>query len=121
MALDIALPIPRTSLATNGIDNNAWYPINPDGLPRGVFKISITLLSDNNQQISYDGITAHDVIQADTTLTVDFETNSTANNTKCTLKKGTIIYVRSFGGGGGAGIIYVSGWFQPYNAHDIEI
>lgn len=117
MALDRALPIPMTSIATNNITTLAWFPVNaPAGLPRGVFQLILTLIADGDVTVSYDGVTAHDYIYQNTSRQISFQTNSIPTNNKCLLKQGTIIYIQGIGR---AGNFYVSGWYQPSNAQDI--
>jgi hypothetical protein len=117
MALDFALPIPMVSRITNDLTNLAWFPVNaPDGLPRGVFQLILTLIADQDVKVSYDGVNQHDYIYQNTSRQISFQTNSTPTNHKCVLKQGTVVYIQ---GVGGAGNFYVSGWYQPSNSNDI--
>jgi len=117
MALDFALPIPMAIQSKAAITIETWTPVNPTGLPFGIFFISLNNASDEGVGISYDGVTAHDYIFAGTSKEIPFQTNAAPNSQKCVLKAGTIVYIQGIADADG--YFYLSGWYQPSNIHDI--
>lgn len=80
------------------------------GIPESVFLIRIVNLSNVFVDISYDGITNHDIVPANSTLQLDFKTSSLPSNPSAHLAKGSRIFVA---GTAGVGFIYMSAYFQP--------
>jgi len=127
MALDFALPIPLTMRSTAAIAADTYTPINvanpaaiqpDDGLPISCFYINVTSnAAANTITISFDGVTPHMILLPGTSQGVNFQTNAAPQNFKNNLKKGTIVYIQ--GTAAADGIVYLSGWYQPFNVHDI--
>lgn len=87
-----------------------YMPINPGGLTEACFLIRIINNSDEDIDISYDGITDHDFLPMGETLEISFQNNSQPNNNVALIAKGTIVYVA---GSGGSGTIYLAGYYSP--------
>ncbi len=102
-----AIPITDVDAATLG---GGFVAINPDGLEQACFLIRIVNASNVTVSISYDGQIAHDVLQPNNTLQLDFQTNSSPNGHIAWLRKGTIIYADSTIGG--VGSVILIGYYQ---------
>lgn len=88
-----------------------WQPITPvGGLPQSCFKIMIRNASDRDIFISYNNTDRNDYMIADSELELYFQPNSLPSNSVALLKRGTVISLR--GTPGGAGTIYLSGYYQ---------
>jgi len=81
-----------------------------NGLPRAIFLIRIINDSDQDVKVSYDGIDDHDIVIADRTLEINFQTNNHPRSHVALLPSGTKIYLRG-PGQGGAGNIYLTGYY----------
>ena len=68
--------------------------------------------SNENVIISYDGVNAHDVVLADTTIQLPFGALGFSNNNSCAMAANTNIYVT--GSAGMGNIIFVA-YYQPSN------
>lgn len=72
----------------------------------------LRIINDSNVDvtISYDGgVTDHDYVRTNTSLTINAQTNSTLPGNRAMFRKGLLIYVK---GGAGQGSIYVAGYYS---------
>ena len=90
-----------------------YQALNPGGLTAPCFLIRILNFSSNDIIISYDGVHDNDIIIADATLQLEFQTNSGLGSKAAYLAKGTVIYAK---GEESSGDIYVIGYYQPQGA-----
>ena len=89
----------------------AWQAITPvDGLAAACFMLIFRNVSNRLVLVSYNGIDTHDVVPPDSTVELEFQTNSLPNNNCSLMPNGTNIYLA--GAVGGAGHVYLSGYFQ---------
>ena len=109
---DSVKAIPIAAFNANALVTPAWKSLTPvGGLPNSCFTIIIKNLSNRAIEISYDGVNVNDYIPADSApLQLDFQTNALPNSYIALMKTGTVISIR--GAAGGAGFIYLSGYYQ---------
>jgi hypothetical protein len=84
--------------------------INASGLTHSCFKLRLMNASNVALGISYDGITTHDYILADSTLTLDLQNMAGPSSYNCVMAKGTKIYITA--PAAGVGSIYLAGYYQ---------
>lgn len=101
--------IPMLTVNSNTF-NNSFQIINP-GLPNACTLLRIMNKSNQDIIVSYDGVTAHDYVQAGTTLPITAQLNAQPNNFVCSFAKGMPIYIK--GAAAGVGLIYLAGYYQP--------
>lgn len=80
------------------------------GIPNPCVMLHISNNSNRGITISYDGTTDHDFLIAGLDRSLDFQTNSNAQNFAASLAAGTKIYVKA---AAGAGLVYLSGFYIP--------
>lgn len=100
-----------TSFNTAGA-GAAYLAINAAGLDEACFNLKIHNASNIAITISYDGVNDHDYLPAGQTILFDFQTNSQPKNYVANFAKGTVVYVASVTGAAGAGLVYLSGYYQ---------
>ena len=100
--------IPVTSIDAATFDGD-FQVINPTGLPESCFLLRIVNDSSVIVGISYDGITAHDIVPDNDSVTINAQANSAPNNQIANFAKGTRIYAS---GEAGTGDVYVIGYYQ---------
>lgn len=98
-----------TSIDSAGF-TGAYQVINTLGLPKGCFLIRIINNSNVGVTVSYDGALDNDFVRAGESMTLNFQTNSQPNNHVAKLPAGTKVYVKA---AAGAGLVYLTGYFQP--------
>lgn len=87
----------------------AYLPVNaPNGFSNALFLLRIINDSGNAITVSYDGVTDHEYIPANTTLHLNAQTNAQPNSGYALFAATTIVYVK---GTGGAGTIAVAGYY----------
>lgn len=107
MAKNVLHAIPLTTFNA-AILSGTYQPINPNGFPQALTSMRLQNASNVNITISYDNTDDHDVILANSSLTLNsLAINSTTPDT-VKLAKYTIIYVK---GSMGTGTIYLAGYF----------
>jgi len=104
-------PIPF-SLFVAGALTNAYQLITTTPFQEPCNLIRIVNNSDVAIMLSYDGVTDHDVVMADRTVTINAQLNkrSTCPNTK--FARGTKVYIKYILGAGKRGYIRVIGYYQ---------
>ena len=91
--------------------DGVFMPFAAGGLPEACFLIRIINASDLSVQVSYDGENVHDYVEYNGTIQLQFQTNSSPNNKRAQLAKGTNIGL--FGNGQqSTGLIYLVGYYQ---------
>lgn len=108
MAKNAVKSTPRAQLSTAGL-NTTFQPINPNGLPFACFAVRITNISGSVIDISYDGDNDNEVMAANSSLLLEFQTQSQPNAQVSLWEKGTIFYAAS--DAPGAGNIFLSGYY----------
>lgn len=106
---NIVLPIPLTSTSAVFFDGT-YKLINTAGLPEACFMIRIINDCNRDVTVSYDGVNDHDFVPTDTSIQLNFQTNSQPNNFIAKLAAGTKIYVK---GVAGIGNVLLAGYYQP--------
>jgi len=116
---DSVRAIEMASFDTAELEPAAWQAITPaGGLPHSCFFISIKNMSNRTVTVSYDETNIHDIVPTmagqlidnNSILDLDFQSNSSPNNQTALLPKGTVISLR--GAVDGTGLIYLSGYYQ---------
>jgi hypothetical protein len=112
----MALKNTVAAIALQTIDTSTLSPIYQlitatTGLPESCFLIHFINGSDVAVTVSYDGVTDHDIMPADTHVTLNFQTNSSPSNFSAHMARKTLIYVK---GTAGTGNFSVAGYYQPY-------
>jgi hypothetical protein len=100
--------IPLISFNVAGLAG--YQSINaPNGIPEACFSIVFSNNSNTNVIISYDGVTDHDIVLANSVIGFPIQTNAQPPNWRALLAKGTQFYVRGIAG---VGTFFVSGYYQ---------
>lgn len=109
MAKNHVLPIARTTRAASTFDGT-YLAINPNGFQQS--PMMVIIVNDTNQDIdiSYDGIVDHDFLRTGETRVLNFQSNASPSNYQALIRQGTIIYVSATTG---TGSIYLVGYYQP--------
>lgn len=111
MAKDSVKAIPIVSFPANALLPAVWQEATPaGGLPEACFTLIFRNHSNRGVVVSYNGADIHDIVNADSVTQIDFQTNSSPNGFVALIPKGTHIYYQ--GAIGGAGDIYISGYYQ---------
>jgi hypothetical protein len=97
----------NTAALTGGYDL-----INLGGLSHACFLIRILNRSNVSLEISYDAVHTHDFIPADSSMELNFQTNSQPSNYVALMRKGQLVYVLNPNQGAGVGYIYLIGYYQ---------
>jgi hypothetical protein len=109
------MPKNRLQAIPLGIFNSAaltanYKPIYAGGLPAPLALLRIVNLGTEDIIISYDGITDHDYITANTTFTLPAQLSAQPNNWVMLIAKGYALSVKQ-AKVPGVGNIYVSGYY----------
>jgi hypothetical protein len=102
--------IPMATLDGNSLNINSWVRINPTGLLQPCFIIRIINDTDQDISISYDGVNAHDFIQAGATLELSPNPQMHSNNNTSLFHRDLIVY--ALGATTANGNVYLSGYFN---------
>ena len=111
MAKNFIQAIPMTSIDSATFTGN-YQAVNVAGLPEACQLIRMTNDSNVDVTVSYDGVNPHDYIRTGDRLELNLQANSQPNGYAASLKQGTVVYVA---GAGGAGLVYLSGYYTPKN------
>ena len=106
---NIVQAIPLTSIASASVASS-YAAINSSGLPNNCSIIRIINNSSTDVTVSYDGVTDHDYVRTNTTVTLEFQSNAMPNSYVSNLAIGTKVYVK---GTAGTGNVYLAGYFNP--------
>lgn len=108
---DSVRAIPISAFNSAALLPATWQAITPaGGIPSPCSIIIIKNRSNRTIQVSYNNTDINEVVLADSVLELDLQTNSSPNNYVALMQQGTEI---SFQGAiGGAGFIYLSGYYQ---------
>jgi len=100
------------SIFDTGTLTNAYQLVTTVPFTEPCNLIRLVSNSDVAVMISYDGVTDHDVIRKDTTVTINAQLNKrpTCPHTKFT--RGTNVYVKQILGPGKRGFLRVIGYYQ---------
>jgi len=111
MALkNIVRAIPLQIFNTANLVLAAFTPFaNP--LPHACFAIKFINRSNRSVYISYDGVTYHDCLPADSELPLNFQQLHQPSNDFTWMKQGTRVYLRGQPIGA-VGFIYLCGYYQ---------
>ena len=109
MPSDIVKAITMSSF--NSATLNGAYQVLSAELPEACFLVRFINDSDVPVTISYDGISAHDFLLANSAFTLNLQANNRPGNNKSLLKKGTKVYIK--GALAGTGYIFLAGYYQP--------
>jgi len=100
--------IPMASLDSATL-TGAYAVINT-GLSEACLILRIINDSSVDITVSYDGgVTDHDYVRYNTSLTINAQTNSTLPGMRAMFRKGLPIYIK---GGAGQGSIYIAGYYS---------
>ena len=102
-------PLVLTTVDTSEISAITWIAFDDDGIEGACFFLRITNDSDTDVIITYNGADDHEFIAADSTIEVNFQTNSSPSGYVSKLKKGTVI---SVSGSAGTGLVYLAGYYN---------
>lgn len=108
MAKNAVKSVLRTQLNTATL-NTTYQAINPNGLPFACFAVRITNISGAILDISYDGETDNEIMSVNSSLFLEFQSQSQPNAKVSLWEKGTIFYAAS--DAPGAGSVYLSGYY----------
>lgn len=101
--------IAMTSFDTAGL-LITFLPINPLGTTEPCSIIKITNNSNVDVIVSYDGVGDHEFVPKGKEVLLNFQANAQPPSDLCLLRDGRVVYVR--GAAAGAGLVYLSGYFQ---------
>jgi len=82
------------------------------GLPEACFMLRIVNNSNINILVSYDSVIVHDAVRTLEKADLNFQSNSQSSGHFALMAKGTKVYIAAEGQGGGAGFIYLAGYYQ---------
>lgn len=105
---DYLLPLERTEVDTNTLGPGSYSLIKIFAHPISILRISNS--SDENVDISFDGVTDHDIVFVNDVFVINSAANNQAPNYRCLFRKNTHLYLKSTAG---TGFIYISGYYQP--------
>lgn len=91
-----------------GVFTQIGFVTYPNGYPNAPFLIRIINDSNNDVDISYDGVTNHDYLIAQQTLELTSQTNSPYNTNAALFPVGFKVYLA---GAAGAGTIYLAAYY----------
>lgn len=100
--------IPLTTFNSASL-TGTYQAINPLGLPNPCFLLRIINGGTTSVNISYDGVTDHDVVFFASTLQLPGPINTLLNSNGALFPHGQIVYIR---GTAGTGSIGVAGYYQ---------
>jgi len=103
-------PIPLTSIDSATFTGAYQLISGAGGLTNPCIILRIINNSNIGVTISYDGVRDHDFVPANNTLQLPFQSNAQPNNLAALIARGTRIYVKA---AAGAGLVYLSGYYQP--------
>ena len=100
--------VPLDDISSASI-TGSYAIINSGGLPNPCFMLRIMNASNKDVTISYDGVTDHEYVLANTTLQVDCQNNAQPPSYVANFPKGMVVWAK---GTAGIGNIYVSGYYN---------
>lgn len=105
-------PIAMIAVNSAGLGGAGVYSLltAATGLEVACVMIRIVNASNTLMTVSFDGVTGHDVIAANTPLQLYAQPNGQPNGYSCLFGRGQLIYIA---GAAGVGFIYLTGYFQP--------
>lgn len=106
-------PIPLTSIDSATFTGAYQLLSGAGGITDACVMLHIVNNSNIGVTVSYDGTNNHDFVRAGSDRQLNFQSNALPQNVAATLPKGTKIYVKA---AAGAGLVYLSGFFQPIGA-----
>ena len=109
MPKDSVKPVALQTIDTSTLDAVLWTAIDAGGIEGPCFYTRITNTCGNVLFVSYDGVTAHDVLLSNDCIDINLQINSRSGNHVAQLPKGTVVYLR---GTPAIGFAYLSGWYQ---------
>ena len=101
--------VPLTYIDTATLHAVNWKAIDTGGLSHPCFLLRFVNMAATNVEISYDGVTAHEIIPFSSTVQLSFQRNSQYPNKVAKMPKGTVLYAR---GTPVVGSLNVSGYYQ---------
>jgi hypothetical protein len=110
MPKNIVAAIPMQIFNTTTL-NGTWQTFAVPALPQPCFMIRIINNSASLIQVSYDGVTTHDIVLPADGLQINFQLNSRVSNHVALMATGTVIYIKS--AAANPGQIYLCGYYQP--------
>ena len=103
------LPISMVTFNSAAL-TNAYQDISNGGISNACFMIRITNAATTTIAISFDGTHDHDLVPANSSITLNFQTNSQPQTSINNLRAGTLVYAK---GAAGVGTIGLAGYYQP--------
>ncbi len=107
MAQNSVKPFLLSSILSSAM-TSIYAPLNGTGFSQAPFFIRIINNSTMAVTISYNGVTDHEFIPANTIFELPSQTNAQPNAQVALFPKNTIVYVK---GTAGTGNIYLSGYY----------
>ena len=107
MAQNSVKPLALSSILSSTV-TAIYTPLNGTGFSKAPFFIRINNASSVAIAISYDGITDHEFLAANSVFELSSQTNSQPNSGVALFPKNTIVYIK---GTTGTGSIYLSGYY----------
>lgn len=100
--------IPRVDFNAAGLMVN-YQPLTVTGLPAACFIVKISNQSNIAIDLSYDGVTAHEYIRADSDFFLPIQMNAQPTAWEVLIPKGSKMYIKATGAG--IGTIYLSAYY----------
>jgi|SRR6185369_433756 len=104
-------PVPIDNFDVADINPALLLPINAGGFPHPLILLRIVNQSNIAVFLSWDGVTGHDVVAANSSVEYNFQSNSQPNNSLANVKQGQVIYVTA--PAAGVGDVWLVGFYQP--------
>jgi len=104
--------IPISGMGSGALLLGVYQAVTPaGGIPNACFILKINNTSNRDVYVSYDAEDINDVIRAGEDRVINFQVNSSPQNKRAVMKKGTEVYLEG-DPAGAAGWIYLSGYYQ---------
>lgn len=108
-----ALPIPLSSIDSATFTGAYQLISGAAGITNPCITLRIVNASNIGVTVSFDGTNDHGFVRAGSDWEMVFQSNSMPQNQVCCMAQFTKIYVKA---AAGAGLVYLSGFFQPLGA-----
>lgn len=109
MAQNSIKAIPLSTFSCAEVLLGTYRALNaPNGFPNGICLLRI--VNDNTEEIylSYDGVTDHEYVAANSSVVLNFQTNAQPSAQYALMPATTVVWVR---GTPGTGLITMSGYY----------
>lgn len=103
--------LPLTMVTFNSADlTGSYQDISNGGIAHACFLLRITNAATTTIAISFDGVHDHDLVNADSDISLNFQTNAQPLTNIANMAAGTKVYAK---GTAGTGTIGLAGYYQP--------